>query len=610
MKQVKLVIWDLDETYWNGTLSEGPIEYEQAHHDVVLELTRRGIVNSICSKNTFDDARACLQKHGIWDWFVFARIAWEPKGQMIASIIEDMQLRPENVLFIDDNHLNLEEARFFCPEIQTAGPDIIEKLLALDACRGKDDIKLSRLNQYKLLEQKAVDQKSASGGNDDFPRSCAIAAKVGHDCISHRDRILELINRTNQLNYTKHRLTENEIDELLADGSLDTGYVQVSDRYGEYGLCGFYAKRGVRLEHFLFSCRILNMGVENWLYKRLGCPELEIAGEVVTALKPDMTIDWIAEASDTAVSAPQEPAAPTAAASGISIIVKGGCDLLQIKNYLMQGSRFEAEVYYVSATKGMMVKNAHTEVLKRCTAATIQTYGPVIDAVPFFDRQAFETRLFDSRQNVIVYSVLEDYSRGLYRYRDTDLIIPFDDFTIDATAPENWHMHLENNEKHRLTPEFLEWFNNNFTFLGAITAGAFHENMRWLCDRIPRDKLLIILNGSEVAYTPVPENNRWEHHRMMNAVLDDALNGVPHAVICDVRQLLTSPEDHRHNIRHYSRRVYFDIAEQINAVIQDRLAVSIGFWERQRNLFKISKKVTRTFLKKGIKKAVRRLLSA
>ena len=30
-EKVRLVIWDLDETFWRGTLTEGGIEYVQAH---------------------------------------------------------------------------------------------------------------------------------------------------------------------------------------------------------------------------------------------------------------------------------------------------------------------------------------------------------------------------------------------------------------------------------------------------------------------------------------------------------------------------------------------------------------------------------------------------
>jgi hypothetical protein len=46
---IKLVIWDLDETFWRGTLDEGGItQYVQAHHDIVVELAQRGIMSSIC----------------------------------------------------------------------------------------------------------------------------------------------------------------------------------------------------------------------------------------------------------------------------------------------------------------------------------------------------------------------------------------------------------------------------------------------------------------------------------------------------------------------------------------------------------------------------------
>ena len=51
MEKIKVVIWDLDETFWEGTLSEGEVVYSQRNHDVVIKLASRGIVSSICSKN-------------------------------------------------------------------------------------------------------------------------------------------------------------------------------------------------------------------------------------------------------------------------------------------------------------------------------------------------------------------------------------------------------------------------------------------------------------------------------------------------------------------------------------------------------------------------------
>ena len=51
--KIKLVIWDLDDTFWKGTLSEGPIVSIAENIQLVRDLTDRGIVNSICSKNDY-----------------------------------------------------------------------------------------------------------------------------------------------------------------------------------------------------------------------------------------------------------------------------------------------------------------------------------------------------------------------------------------------------------------------------------------------------------------------------------------------------------------------------------------------------------------------------
>ena len=69
--KVKLVIWDLDETFWRGTLAEEGMTLIEENAGKVRELSRRGIVNSICSKNDYDRVKAKLWSLGIWDYFVF-----------------------------------------------------------------------------------------------------------------------------------------------------------------------------------------------------------------------------------------------------------------------------------------------------------------------------------------------------------------------------------------------------------------------------------------------------------------------------------------------------------------------------------------------------------
>jgi hypothetical protein len=64
---VRVVVWDLDDTFWHGTLSEGGIgEYVREHHNTVIELARRGILSSICSKNDFVAVEQVLRQEGLW----------------------------------------------------------------------------------------------------------------------------------------------------------------------------------------------------------------------------------------------------------------------------------------------------------------------------------------------------------------------------------------------------------------------------------------------------------------------------------------------------------------------------------------------------------------
>ena len=92
---------------------------------------------AICSKNEHSLAKSQLQRMNLWDEFVFPKISFSPKGQIVKQILEEMHLRPENTIFIDDNNMNLREVEHYVPGIHT-----------LDALDGKTDTILA-----EILEQ-------------------------------------------------------------------------------------------------------------------------------------------------------------------------------------------------------------------------------------------------------------------------------------------------------------------------------------------------------------------------------------------------------------------------------------------------------------------------
>ena len=120
---VKCIIWDLDDTLWSGTLAEGEdVVSKKWLLEKIKQLDGVGIINSICSKNDYLKAKAKLVQLGIWDFFVFPIIDFVPKGQNVKNIIDCLQLRPENCLFVDDNDANLREAEFYSSSLRTLNP--------------------------------------------------------------------------------------------------------------------------------------------------------------------------------------------------------------------------------------------------------------------------------------------------------------------------------------------------------------------------------------------------------------------------------------------------------------------------------------------------------
>ena len=277
---IKLVIWDLDDTIWAGTLAEGDdVVLNEVRAGFIRELNRRGIISAICSKNHPEHAKAKMSAFGLWEETVFNRIAFESKGAAVKEMIEDMQLRAANVLFVDDNVLNLAEVKHFCPEIETVNalsPECDARLAEI--LKSVAHVNKSRLDEYRGLERRKLERGSVAGSNEDFLSACDIRVAVPRRGAPQgvAGRLEELLNRTNQMNFTRSRVPEGSLAEAI------TGYYQdfdcrslfVWDKFGYHGLVGFAAvRRKTQLVHLTFSCRIMNMGIENWFLWMLRKPD-------------------------------------------------------------------------------------------------------------------------------------------------------------------------------------------------------------------------------------------------------------------------------------------------------------------------------------------------
>ncbi len=420
---VKLVIWDLDDTFWRGTLAEGGVMAVPENIVIVAALSARGIINSICSKNNYALAQSELARLGVWDQFVFPRIAFTPKGAMVREIIEAAQLRPESVLFVDDNETNLHEALHYNPGLQVAAPDLLPLLLDDPRCQGKPDPAHTRLARYKVLEQKHAGRHANDGDNAAFLRASAIRISLHYDVPENFPRIHELVNRTNQLNFTKQRWPEDEAAALAAaQAEFKTafnshwGYVKVADRFGHYGICGFFMTRNNRALHFLFSCRSMNMGVEQFVWHKLGRPAIVSKGEVSSTL--GSLPDWITLVDD--ADADDQPGAVPDTGRPL-LCIRGSCDLAMAAHYLR--TDFTTIEEYQYPYKSWVVHRTAREI-----AFADEREAPAVQALmvqlPDTPPHRFDSAVRTAAADVYVLSFASEIFGGLKRSRSTGAVLP------------------------------------------------------------------------------------------------------------------------------------------------------------------------------------------
>ena len=576
MDKIKLVIWDLDETFWNGTLSEEGIEAVEDNINLIKELTDRGIINSICSKNTFEQAQEKLKQLGIWEYFVFPSINWGPKGTAIKQIIEDCQLRDVNVLFLDDNHSNLEEAKFYNENLHVKMPEFIKEIRTHKAFKGKDDSSHSRLKQYKILEEKAVAKQSFSD-NTSFLESSDIKISFlrDHLLIENIDRAVELLERTNQLNFTKVRSSKEELKELLNNSDYETALIHVKDNFGDYGLVGIYSinKESKVLKHFTFSCRILNLGVAQYVYAKLKFPNIEIIPEVAETLDKTSP-SWITETSYEIKKENNK-----ASKGNLKVLFKGGCDLSQMTFYLNDNNfDIQDETNYVSKNNFPIHKEHSISLLdSKKLDQELKTYAQESEFIPFIDEDYFRSEVFNGRYDCLIYSVLMDYTQELYKHKNSDLLLPFGAYINHWNDEKNDSLILKDMRSKGVTVDenFLVEFRNNFERVGKISAEAFKNNIREIVKNLPENIPLILINGTELNSPKEEEQEATERHILMNKAVDELVEELSNVYLLDVRKIVTSKTQLTDNIRHYNREAYKAISVALLELLNETFDASI-----------------------------------
>ena len=272
----KVLVWDLDETLWTGTLAEdGPSGVTPRPEAVaaIRALDARGVLQSIASKNDPIEGLEALRRHGLAEYFLHPEINWGPKSQSVGRIARKLDLGLDSFVFIDDQPFERAEVQAGQPKVRTLSHLAVGELGAhpwFDHPITPEAAKRRSLYQAEAERTVALDVQG--GDYLGFLRASDLVLDVRVLNRSDVARTHELSQRTNQLNFTGAKFGLDQVERMVEpDAGRARLTLRCADRYGDYGLIGFadLDLEAGELAEFFMSCRVQRKRVEHAVFAHL-----------------------------------------------------------------------------------------------------------------------------------------------------------------------------------------------------------------------------------------------------------------------------------------------------------------------------------------------------
>ena len=294
-KARRVLVLDLDNTLWGGVVGDDGVsglvvgeggaaaEAYRAVQRVALDLKKRGVVLAVCSKN--DDAVARRPFRELPDMllresdFAIFQANWDDKASNVQAIARALDLTTASLAFLDDNPAERERVRQMVPDVAVIEPGDDPSLFArrVRECGYFDHLQLTgedlrRADSYASSARRA-EVLAHAGSYEDYLQSLQMVLDVRPFDEGGRQRIAQLINKSNQFNLTTRRHNAAELQSMLDAGGIIL-WAKLRDRFGDNGLIavGIVLPEDAvtwRLDSFLMSCRVIGRGVETALLAAL-----------------------------------------------------------------------------------------------------------------------------------------------------------------------------------------------------------------------------------------------------------------------------------------------------------------------------------------------------
>lgn len=275
---VKLIICDLDDTLWMGISGEKerltwdemgtwPLGLAEA----LLIYKARGGMLAICSKNehepTLEKFRQAFRDGLKIEDFASVQINFESKVDNIRRILSDVNILPQNALFIDDNPREVDEVRKAFPDIHilNAEPyDWRRKILFSPLTQVASVTDEARLRTQSVQAKIKRDDARSGASREEWLASLGIEQSYRIvDSFDHESyvRAFELLNKTNQFNTNGRRWTEEEMRDFIGSGGR-IFCTFLRDKMVDSGLISAFLYKDGEILQGVLSCRVFGLSSE------------------------------------------------------------------------------------------------------------------------------------------------------------------------------------------------------------------------------------------------------------------------------------------------------------------------------------------------------------
>jgi methoxymalonate biosynthesis protein len=274
--KVKCLVWDLDNTLWQGVLLEdGDVHVPEDIRRVVIELDERGILQSVASKNDYEHAFRWLEKLSLAEYMLLPQIGWGLKSAGIQTIADRLQFAQHTIAFIDDQPAERAEVTHRLPAVRCYPADMAAHLLDLPeftpAMITKDSRDRRVLYQANFARDAA--RNDYTGPDEDFLRTLDLQLTISRPDEQGLHRVEELTLRTSQMNATGVHYSHDTLSGLLSDPHHEVLVVSMSDRFGQHGAVGVMLleihEELWHLKLLATSCRVVSFGAGTVLLRWL-----------------------------------------------------------------------------------------------------------------------------------------------------------------------------------------------------------------------------------------------------------------------------------------------------------------------------------------------------